>query len=100
MFMSVAASLPGNPCSCLLCKCQCSLLAFAVTSLTESRAAFVTRAKEVGLGDPDVTALTGAGIDSLAKLAFGAVPPGTHASDAQVTNLYGAHRVNPGICCH
>ena len=73
----------------------------AVTSLTESRAAFVTRVKEVGLGDPDITALTGSGIDSLAKLAFGAVPPGTHPSDAQVANLYGAHRVNPeNYCCY
>ena len=74
-----------DPCSCLM------------SSLTESKAAFVQRGKEVGLSDADVDALVQKGINSIAKLAFAVVPPGSQPTNQQVTDTYGTHAVNPGV---
>ena len=68
-----------------------------MTSLTESRAAFESRATEVGLAADDIAALTGSGITSLARLAFAAVQPGAQPSNDQVRELYGARSVNAGV---
>ena len=69
-----------------------------MTSLTESRAAFESRATEVGrLAADDIAALTGSGITSLARLAFAAVQPGAQPSNDQVRELFGARSVNAGV---
>ena len=56
-------------------------------SFTESKAAFVKRALEVGLAQPEVDHLVAAHIDTLSKLAFVLVPPGKVPEDAAVTAL-------------
>ncbi|CAE7240138.1 unnamed protein product [Symbiodinium sp. CCMP2456] len=67
-----------------------------MASLTESRAAFAARAAEVGLTNAEVTALTGRGIDTLARIAFAAVGPGQNPSDAQVQDLFGGAPTTAG----
>ena len=56
-------------------------------SFTESKAAFVKRALEVGLAQPEVDHLVASHIDTLSKLAFVLVPPGKVPEDAAVTSL-------------
>ena len=68
-----------------------------MTSLTESRHAFEARAREVGLADEDIAALTGSGITSLARLAFAAVQPGAQPTNEQVRELFGTRVVNAGV---
>ena len=58
-------------------------------SLTESRAAFIQRAEQVGLSAQEIQALTdGRNLDSLSKLAFAICPPGNNPTDAQVRALF------------
>ncbi|OLP75471.1 hypothetical protein AK812_SmicGene44722 [Symbiodinium microadriaticum] len=68
-----------------------------MTSLTESRHAFEARAREVGLADDDIAALTGTGITSLARLAFATVQPGAQPTNEQVRELFGTRVVNAGV---
>ena len=56
-------------------------------SFTESKAAFVKRALEVGLAQTEVDHLVAAHADTLSKLAFILVPPGKVPEDAAVTGL-------------
>ena len=56
-------------------------------SFTESKAAFVKRALEVGLAQSEVDHLVASHIDTLSKLAFVLVPPGKVPEDAAVTSL-------------
>ena len=56
-------------------------------SFTESRAAFVKRALEVGLAQAEVDHLVAAHIDTLSKLAFVLVPPGKVPEDSAVSGL-------------
>ncbi|CAE7301965.1 unnamed protein product [Symbiodinium sp. CCMP2592] len=65
-------------------------------SLTESTAAFASRAKEIGLTQADVATITGTGVDTLSKLAFATVPPGQSPSDDQVQRLFGATPITAG----
>ena len=57
------------------------------TAFTESKAAFVKRAQEVGLALAEVDHLVGQQIDTLSKLAFVLVPPGRVADNAAVVGL-------------
>lgn len=68
-----------------------------MTSLTESRPAFEARAREVGLANEEIAALTNSGITSLARLAFAAVQPGAQPTTEQVRELYGTREVNAGV---
>ena len=68
-----------------------------MSSLTESKAAFIQRGKEVCLSEADMDALVQKGINSIAKLAFAVVPPGSQPTNQQVTDTYGTHAVNPGV---
>ncbi|CAE7198911.1 unnamed protein product [Symbiodinium sp. CCMP2592] len=65
-------------------------------SLTESTAAFASRAKEIGLTQANVATMTGTGVDTLSKLAFATVPPGQSPSDDQVQRLFGAAPITAG----
>ncbi|CAE7488500.1 unnamed protein product [Symbiodinium sp. CCMP2592] len=65
-------------------------------SLTESTAAFASRAKEIGLTQANVATMTGTGVDTLSKLAFATVPPGQSPSDDQVQRLFGATPITAG----
>ena len=65
-------------------------------SLTESTAAFASRAKEIGLSSAEISAITGTGVNTLSKLAFATVPPGQSPSDAQVQGLFGEGAVTAG----
>ena len=65
-------------------------------SLTESTAAFSSRAKEIGLSSAEIAAITGTGVNTLSKLAFATVPPGQSPSDAQVQGLFGEGAVTAG----
>ena len=58
-------------------------------TLTESAAAFESRAKEVGFVTAETDALKTAGINSLARLDFALCPPGQTPSDAQVEQVLG-----------
>ncbi|CAE7324463.1 unnamed protein product [Symbiodinium sp. CCMP2592] len=59
----------------------------AATSFTESKPAFVKRALEVGLAQPEVDHLVAKHVDTLSKLAFVLVPPGKVPEDDAVTAL-------------
>ncbi|CAE7235620.1 unnamed protein product [Symbiodinium sp. CCMP2592] len=59
----------------------------AATSFTESKPAFVKRALEVGLAQPEVDHLVAKHVDTLSKLAFVLVPPGKVPEDEAVTAL-------------
>ena len=65
-------------------------------SLTESTAAFASRAKEIGLTSAEIAAIAGTGVNTLSKLAFATVPPGQSPSDAQVQGLFGEGAVTAG----
>ncbi|CAE7209889.1 unnamed protein product [Symbiodinium sp. CCMP2592] len=75
---------------------RASLGSWAMGSLTESTAAFASRAKEIGLTQANVATITGSGVDTLSKLAFATVPPGQSPSDDQVQRLFGAAPITAG----
>ena len=58
-----------------------------MASILESVAAFETRALGHGLTDAEVTVLKGAGVNSLARLAFAITTPGVNPQEGDVRSL-------------
>ena len=59
-------------------------------TLLESKEALKARGLEVNLTQAEVDALINNRIDSLARLAFAACPPGESPTDRQIDDLFGA----------
>ena len=59
-------------------------------TLLESKEALKARGLEVNLTQAEVDALINNRIDSLARLAFAACPPGESPTDRQIDDLLGA----------
>ena len=58
-------------------------------TLLESKEALRARGLEVHLTEHEIDAVINAGVNSLARLAFAATPPGTTPTDDQITGLLG-----------
>ena len=58
-----------------------------MASLVDSTAHFEARLREVGLGDPFLLAIQGAGVNTLSNLAFAVGQPGQPLVNADVTNF-------------
>ena len=58
-------------------------------TLLESKEALRARALEVNLSKEEIDAVIGNGVNSLARLALDAAPPGTTPAEQQVTQLFG-----------
>lgn len=64
----------------------------SMSTILDSEATFVHRAKEAGLTEPWIEALKAESLATFAKLSFAITTPGVPASDAQVVAFLGALR--------